>query len=408
MSNKYVFVVAGGIMQTPLLKEIKSRGYNILLTDGNPDAPGKEYADTFVVLDTYDVFGHLNLAESLQEFPIAVLAVAADVGPTVSALADEFDLPGVGYEIAKNVRNKAKMRQILDLDYPIWKEIAYNDMEPAMVWRHHCRRKDHEQFYPCVVKPLEGAGSRGVTLVNTPFKWATAIKNARLADDGKNKTFLVEQYLPGEVEIATDNFIIDGKVVFANAVKRYFSKDVFGLELGHMNPYILNTEIKRKIRFAAKALGVDWGPFKCDFIYSKQYGWVIAECATRLSGGLDHMFAAKVATGKDITGFMLDMALGKEVKVKGDRRLWNTNKKFAFTYAPILKPGKVKKINYPMPENDEYPYLKHVFITVKNGVIEKLENCTQRPLFLIVEGDTEYQAIKRAKIVEKAIEIEYE
>ena len=406
MSNRYVWVVAGGIMQIPMLKEIKSRGYKILLTDGNPDAPGKEYADQFVVLDTYDVFGHLNLASALQETPIAVLAVAADVGPTISAIADEFDLPAVDYEVAKSVRDKAKMREILGIDFPVWKEIQFNELEPALSWRLQCRRKGLDQYYPCVVKPLNGAGSKGVTIVKTPFKWDKATKDAR-AYTKEGNSFLVEQYIDAEIEIATDNFIIDGKVVFANAVKRYFSKDIFGLELGHLNPYTLNTEIKRKIEFAAKQLDVDYGPFKCDFIYNEKYGWVIAECATRLSGGFDHMYAANVATGKDITGFMLDVALGEKLSLR-DKRLWNTNKKFAFTYAPILKPGKVADISIPECNSDEHPYLKYVFVTMKNDTIEPLINCTQRPLFIITEGDTEYQAIKNAKIIERNIKIEYE
>ena len=56
----------------------------------------------------------------------------------------------------------------------------------------------------------------------------------------------------------------------------------------------------------------------------------------------------------------------------------------------------------------EFPWLKHSFITMKNNTIEKLQNCSQRPLFLIVEGDTEFDAIKKAKIIEKALEIRYE
>ena len=402
-NKEFIWLVAGGTMQIPLAKEIKERGYNLLVTDGNPDAPCRELADQFVVVDTYDIFAHLNLAQSLKERPVAVLTAGADVGPTVSALTDEFDLPGADYEVAKRVRNKAEMRRALNLDYPAWTEIRFDEMDHSFSWRMHCRRKGIDQ-YPCVVKPLEGAGSRGITFVDSPWKWHDAVKKARLADKKRNKTFLVEQYIKSETEIATDNFIVDGDVVFANAVKRYFSKDIFGIELGHMNPYTLNAEIKRKIQFAAKTLGVVWGPFKCDFICHPDRGWIIAECATRLSGGFDHMYAAKIATGKDITGYMLDMALGNEVKAKGDRRLWNTNKKFAFTYAPILEPGKFTEIHFPT----NFPSLKYIFNTAKNGTIEKLENCSQRPLFLIVEGDTEFQTIRCAKTIEKAIEVEYE
>ena len=215
------------------------------------------------------------------------MSAGADIGPTVSALADEFGLPAVDYEVAVRVRNKAEMRKTLELDYPVWLVLPYNDISPEMSWKNQCKRYGVDP-YPCVIKPLEKAGSRGVSLVRNPFDWYRAEKSARNADLDC-RYYLVEQYIENDfTEVATDNFVLPGgKIVYANAVKRYFSKDIFGLELGHINPFKLNTEMKRKISFAVKKLGVDFGPFKCDFIYNENYGWVIAECATRLSGGFD-------------------------------------------------------------------------------------------------------------------------
>ena len=38
--KEFVWVVAGGIMQVPIIKEAQSRGYKVVVSDRNPKAPG--------------------------------------------------------------------------------------------------------------------------------------------------------------------------------------------------------------------------------------------------------------------------------------------------------------------------------------------------------------------------------
>lgn len=389
--SKYVWIVAGGIMQVPLIKEVKSRGYKVFCTDGNSRCPGTNLSDQFVCLDTYDVYGHIDLAASMSDKPIAVLTAGADVGPTVSAIAEELGLKAVDYEVAKHVRNKGTMRDLLNQRNPAYKVIPFTDDTPHSIWASYCRFRGIDP-YPCVVKPLEKAGSKGVILVESPWGLPEAARKAKIADSGMNRHYIVEKRLYGP-EIATDNFVIDGKIKFASAVYRKFSKKVFGLEVAHVT-YDPPKEVRDLIKYAASALGVDWGPFKVDFIYDREYGWVITECATRLSGGFDHMYAAPLATGKDITGFMLDMALGEELNM---RKLWNTEKKFACVYSPVFPSGvDVKTINVP-----EDKHIKHLF-RVKD-ITPVIENCADRSMFYITVGNTACEAYKQAKIVEKEI-----
>lgn len=390
--SKFVWVIAGGIMQLPLIEEIKSRGYKVFCTDGNPKCPGANKADQFVELDTYDVYGHLDLAASMTDKPVAVLTAGADVGPTVSAVAEELSLPAVGYDIAKRVRNKAAMRDTLNARHPAYKVFPFTDETPHSTWANYCRFRGIEP-YPCVVKPLEKAGSRGLTLLQSPWAWTGAILRAKTADAGMNRHFIVEKRLYGP-EIATDNFVVDGKVKYATAVYRKFSKKIFGLELAHVT-YDPPQEVKNMIKAAAVSLGVNWGPFKVDFIHDREYGWVITECATRLSGGFDHMYAAPAATGKDITGFMLDMALGKKPNV---RSLYNTKKQYACVYSPVLPEGT--RTDW-IQIDKEHDWLKYVF--KPKVVAPKLEDCSDRSLFYITVGDTACEAYKRAKIVMREV-----
>lgn len=372
----------------PMLHEIQSRGYGVFLTDGNPDCIGSRYAEQFVNLDTYDIAGHLELAQSMSKKPVAVLTVAADVGPTVSAVAEELELPACDYLVAKRVRNKAEFRKTLNAPHPAFRSFIKDFRMVYTTWERVCDMREAEP-YPCVIKPLEKAGSRDIGIINNRRDFNYAVTNF------PEREFLIEEYLQSECEIATDNFVLNGNIKFANSVYRKF--DRFGIEHFHINPYELNQELRDKIRYVATKFGVDWGPLKVDFIYDKRYGWVITEAATRLSGGFDHMYAAPVATGKDITKFMLDIALGRVPKYSD---LWNTLKQYAVTYAPELQPGHV--VEYKIPQD----YCEEIFITTND--IHPLENCARRPVFYITRGYTVFEAYRKARVVEKEMEIIYE
>ena len=391
----FIWVVAGGIMQIPLIEECKRRGYGVICTDGDANAPGATIADQFINIDTYDVYTHIDLANAMSIKPVAVITAGADVGPTVSAIADEIGLPAVPYEVAKRVRNKAQMRRALNASHPVWMEVKFSD-DVREKWNSLCKHNNVDP-YPCVVKPLERAGSKGITLVKSPFSFERALKKARIADNGMNATCIIEEMLHG-YEVATDTFIVDGKYRYANSVYRMFSKQRFGVERGHLNPYRLTPRMKSMIKTASKRLGVDWGAFKVDFIVDDRYGAVISECATRLSGGFDHMYATPVATGMNITGYMVGLALGERPNQK---MLYNTLHKVACTYSLVGEPGKIKSIQFP-----EYEWLRHTFVT--KPFMQDVEDCTQRTIFIITVGDDYYQAYKRARIVERETKIEYE
>ena len=49
-----IWLFAGGPMQAPAAKKIKKDGFQLILTDMNPDCYCNKYADEFVELDTFD------------------------------------------------------------------------------------------------------------------------------------------------------------------------------------------------------------------------------------------------------------------------------------------------------------------------------------------------------------------
>ena len=64
---KQLWMVSGGIESVPAIKMAKSMGLHVIVSDGNINAPGFEFADEHVVTDTYNCQGTLDAVLSYQQ-----------------------------------------------------------------------------------------------------------------------------------------------------------------------------------------------------------------------------------------------------------------------------------------------------------------------------------------------------
>lgn len=393
----WIWLIGGGIMQIPMLQKIKARGYKALVTDGNPQCPARWLgADAFFRVSTYDVYGHLILASKLQGIRIeGVLTVAADVGPTVSAVAKFLDLPACSPIAAEKSRDKVDMRVATSLlrSHPVWMVVPETRASAAwLMWDAWTRAKGVPSL-PCVVKPPDNRASRGLTVVKRPEDMASAIRKAANSGINRKGIALIEEFLEGD-EYAIDTFIINGEAKVVNIAKRFFHKP--GIEAGHVNPGQFDPGMERIATEYAGALGVERGPFKLDLVKHPNYGWCVLETATRLSGGFDHMRTAVLGPGKDITGLMLDFATGAPF----DREKAEPKRgSYAACYAPIFKPGRI--IGYLYNGRPDLPE----FIEVMNWEsIPPLTDCAARPVFVFSTGTSEEEAWLKAR--ERASKLE--
>ena len=396
---KWVWLIGGGIMQYPMLRKIRERGYKSLVTDGNPECRCAWEADAFFRVSTYDIKGHLELASKLKDSGIAgVLTVAADVGPTVSAVAHVLSLPACSLASAIAARDKVSMRVSTALlsKHPVWMALPATRAEAAWhSWDTWARSKGIPSL-PCVVKAPDNRASRGMTVVRRPEDMAPAVRKAASSAIQRKDTVLIEEFLEGE-EYAIDTFIVDGKARVVNIAKRIFHEP--GIEAGHINPGAFDPEMERIATEYAEALGVDQGPFKLDLVKHPRYGWCVLETATRLSGGFDHMCTAVVGPGKDITGLMLDFALG--LPFDGSK-LESKIGKYAACYAPVFEPGTILGYLY-----HGSPELPDGVIVVNRREIPPLETSADRPIFVIETGDSEEEAWEKAKEIASGLEPMY-
>lgn len=395
MKNDFAWVIGGGLLQIPIIQEFKKRGLDVLVSDKNINCAGAEYADAVIQLDTHDVNAHGMYAQELEHRPSAVVADAIDAGPTVSMLAEIYNLPACSYRAAETARNKAKMRQALDSSHPVSLPITtrvYSSFATAVDIWHLKTAMQLCPTYPCIVKPTDNSASRGITKCHTDMELIAAITHAR-AYNKYSDTVLIEECLSGP-ERATDWFVENGQVTYVNGAERKFAPDGI-LELGHLNPAPLpDARMLELAQEAAQRLNIRTGPFKIDFMYDQNYGWCILECATRWSGGFDHTHTQVYATGRDLVKVLADYALTGRIDRQDLAPKWQ---KYSVAYAPILPEGfdlQPKHVKLLQTR----PGIKDV-IARAYGPIQKWQNCADRQLFIIAVGDTPEQAWAYATMV---------
>ena len=148
------------------------------------------------------------------------------------------------------------------------------------------------QPYPCVIKPVNLNGSRGVMRADSPAELIAAIDRlTRLitADTDEARPYLIESYLPG-VEVALEGMLDQGHLtILALFDKPDPLEGPFFEETIYVTPSRLSPSMQATIgattAAAAQALGLVAGPIHAELRVNDEGVWII-EIAGRSIGGL--------------------------------------------------------------------------------------------------------------------------
>ena len=97
MNNITILILGGGIMQLPALRIAKSKGWKIILADGNKNTDGLKYADIFEHIDIKDKEGMAEMAAKyIKSLRLdGVFTAGTDFSTTVAWVSEKCGLPGI-------------------------------------------------------------------------------------------------------------------------------------------------------------------------------------------------------------------------------------------------------------------------------------------------------------------------
>lgn len=191
-------VLAGGIPQIDLLRELKARGYFTILADYTENPVAEPYADKFYRKSTLDMEAIREIA--LEEKINIIITCCTDQAlNTVSKIASDLGLPCYINEMTgMAVTNKQYMKRIfMDHNIPTAKFQIVDTPEQCVV-----------EKFPVVVKPVDCNSSKGVAKVFNDSQLQEAIANA-IAYSRTNSS-VVEDFIEGK-EVSVDIFVQNGK-----------------------------------------------------------------------------------------------------------------------------------------------------------------------------------------------------
>lgn len=268
--RKKLMILGAGIYQVPLILKAKAMGLETLVVSIGGHYPGILLADRFFELDTRDVEGILKLAR--EEAIDGICTSGTDVAVrTIGYVCSQMGLPGISYEAAKCVTDKALMKDAF----------VKGGVSTAAFERIRCLDDGYvaaeKMGYPVVVKAVDSSGSRGIHKVDRPEQLENAYRDSMQVT--KRDYVLVEAFIDAE-EIGVDAFVgADGLEIFLPHQKFVYKTGGVTVPVGHRFPYEADKkqidEIERQIALAAKAAGLKNCPLNADVFVKDDKVWII-------------------------------------------------------------------------------------------------------------------------------------
>ncbi len=305
--RRRLLVLGAGAGQLGLLEAAAERGLYVVAVDRDPAAPGFRHADRRAIVSVED------------EPAIDRLAAAEQVGGVIA--------PGIDFPVAIAARIAARH----NLSHPLEPQVAQLAISklkqrerlveagvPHTPFRV-CAAVDEaiaaagELGFPCVVKPPDRQGQRGLAIVETPEEVADAF--ALALDAARGPVALVEQLVAGR-ELTVNAFSVDGEFHPLTVTDRVVADPpAFGVALAHVwpseEPPSIVDAAASVARAAAEAIGILDGPTYTQVLVGED-GPVVGELAARLGGGHDAELC-QAALGVDLNGLAIAAAFGDEI-----------------------------------------------------------------------------------------------
>ena len=221
--KKKLMLLGGLRYLLPVIEAAHRHGIHVITVDYLPDNIAHKYSDEYHNVSIIDKDAVLKLAQELQID--GIMSFAVDPGVVAAAYtAEQMGLPfQCSYEAACILQDKSRFRQFLaDNGFNVPNARGYNEVDGAL--------QDIDYFnWPVIVKPVDSAGSKGVTRVDDPADLPAAIAHA--LDCSPSKHFIIEDFLEKVGPSMGDEcFVVDGKLLYNAFYDQFFDNEA-------VNPY---------------------------------------------------------------------------------------------------------------------------------------------------------------------------
>lgn len=215
---KKLMILGGSRYAVPVINAAKKLGIYTITCDYLPDNPAHKVSDEYVNVSIIDKEATLAAAQRLQID--GIVSFGCDPGVVTAAyVAEKMGLPFQGpYKSVEILQDKGLFRQFLA-------ENGFNVPHAKRYTDKNAPFADIDFFtWPVIVKPVDSAGSKGVTKVETPEALPQAIETA--LGGSHNGAFIIEDFLTFEGYHSTaDIFVVGNELKFITYMDHLFDEN---------------------------------------------------------------------------------------------------------------------------------------------------------------------------------------
>lgn len=393
--KKRVLIIGASILQMPAILKAKELGYYVATVDFNPKAIGIPYADEFFEVSTNDIEAVAEVAKKFKADGVMTLATDMPMR-SVAKAAEVCNLPGISMDTAIKATDKGEMIKAFEangVEHP-WYYIALDKVAFENV-------KD-KVTYPCIMKPTDNAGSRGVVLAHS-LEELESEYNYTVGESRKGGV-IIEEYMVGP-EVSVEVMTVDGEPHILQVTDKITTGAPHFVEMGHTQPSRLGVENVLKIKDlasrAVKAVGIKNGPAHVEIMLTKD-GPKMVELGARMGGDCITTHLVPLSTGIDMVRSTIEIACGQKTDIEA-----KFSKGSAIRYFKTSE-GVIKSI-MGVDEAKAIPGVREIsFVKNIGDRVGSIDSSVDRVGFVIAQGENADDAEAICEKALKLINIEVE
>jgi len=302
---KKIAIIGASYLQKPLVEKAKSLGLETYVFAWEQGAVCKEIASKFYPISILEKEQILNICESLKID--GIVSIASDAAmPTIAYVAENLGLISNSSYTTLLTTNKYLMKEELT-KYGI-RCPAYTQVEVEF----EIEKIISQINFPCIVKPTDRSGSKGVCIVKEKEKLISAIKQSQV--DSFEKRCLIESYVEG-FEISVEMISWEGRHYLLAVTDKTTTGPPHFVETGHRQPSALDKvlllEVQNIVEKALTILNIKYGASHTELLITKERSIYVNEVAARMGGDFIGSSLVKLSTGYDFLEGVVNVSLGK-------------------------------------------------------------------------------------------------
>jgi phosphoribosylglycinamide synthetase, ATP-grasp (A) domain len=360
MKQKRLMLLGGLSYLLPVIREAHNMGIYVITADYLPNNIAHKYSDEYCNVSIIDKEEVLKKAQSLQID--GIMSFAVDPGVVSAAyVAEKMQLPfQCSYKAATILQNKHLFRQFLtENGFNSPKAKGYNNVDEAL--------EDVDFFsWPVIVKPVDSAGSKGVSKVERKEDLSEAISYA--LSEAHNGYFIIEEFLEKEGNSSgIEAYVQGGQVICNDLYDQLFDDNAVNpftpsAEIWPSSmPLNYQCEIKEELKRLFILLNVRTGIFNVECRVSTNGKAYLMEVSPR-GGGNRIAELQDMATGQSLISAEICKAVSLPLP-----KIESPSYKGAWCNYVLhsSKPGVLGSIDFD--KDFLHKYVKDVSLTVKQG-----------------------------------------